>query len=170
MKAPIFNNLLGVDGRRYSLSSFDDKQILVTVFVGNRCPTARVYGDRMRSIQMDYAERGVQLVALNSNNAYLYSDESYPRMVEIAEERGYNFPYLKDEDQSVAKDFGALVTLHVFAFDRERRLKYRGRIDDSRDPVRVTSHDLRNALDDLLANREVKIPDTRPFACTIDYI
>lgn len=170
VKAPTFSNLLGVDGRRYLLSSFDDAQILVVIFIANRCPTARVYGDRMRSIQTDYAERKVELVAMNSNNSYLYSEESYPKMVEIAEERGYNFPYLKDEDQSVAKNFGALVTLHVFALDRERKLRYRGRIDDSRDPSKVTSHDLRNALDDMLANKEVEVPDTRPFACTIDYV
>jgi peroxiredoxin len=90
-------------------------------------------------------------------------------MVEIAKERKFNFPYLKDENQSVAKKFGALVTLHAFVLDSERRLRYRGRIDDSRDPTNVTTHDLQNAIDDLLKNRPVKVPETRPFACSIDY-
>ena len=90
-------------------------------------------------------------------------------MVEVAEEREFNFPYLKDADQSVAKKFGALVTLHAFVLDSERRLMYRGRIDDSRDPTNVTTHDLQNALDDLLESRPVRVPETRPFACSIDY-
>jgi hypothetical protein len=68
---------------------------------------------------------GTQLVAMNSNNAYPCSDESYSKIMEIAEERGYNFPYLNDEDQSIAKNLGPLVTLYVFAFDRELRIKYR---------------------------------------------
>jgi peroxiredoxin len=91
------------------------------------------------------------------------------RMVEVSDERELNFPYLKDETQSVAKSFGALVTLHAFVLDGERRLRYRGRVDDSRDPAKVETHDLRNALDDLLLNREVRVPETRPFACAIEY-
>jgi hypothetical protein len=69
----------------------------------------------------------------------------------------------------VAKSYGALVTLHAFVLDRERRLRYRGRVDDSRDPEKVEVHDLMNALDDLLNGREVRVPETRPFACSIDY-
>jgi peroxiredoxin len=90
-------------------------------------------------------------------------------MMGIAEERNYNFPYLKDEDQSVAKSYGALVTLHSFVIDRERKLRYRGRIDDSRDPLKVTANDLRNALDDLLEDKMIRVPETRPFACSIEY-
>ena len=90
-------------------------------------------------------------------------------MIGIAEERNYNFPYLKDADQNVAKKYGALVTLHAFLLDRERKLRYRGRIDDSRDPTKVTANDLRNALDDVLTDKAVRVPETRPFACAIDY-
>ncbi len=90
-------------------------------------------------------------------------------MVQVAEERAYNFPYLKDEDQTVARKYGALVTLHAFVLDKERKLRYRGRVDDSRDPSKVTTHDLRNALDDLVAGNEVRTPETRPFACAIEY-
>ncbi|HYA77951.1 MAG TPA: hypothetical protein VEF91_04470, partial [Verrucomicrobiae bacterium] len=92
-----------------------------------------------------------------------------PNMVKIASEREFNFPYLKDEDQSVAKGYGALVTLHAFVLDKERRLRYRGRVDDSRDPTKVTIPDLRNAIDDLLEGKAVRVPETRPFACSIDY-
>ena len=167
-KAHYFENLLGTDGKRYSLSTFDDKQILVLVFMANRCPTARVYTERLKTIQKEYGERGIQLLAINSDNQYLFSSETIPKMIEVAKEREFNFPYLKDEDQSVAQRYGALVTLHAFVLDKARRLRYRGRIDDSRDPALVTTHDLINALDDILANQEVRTPETRPFACAIE--
>ena len=165
-KAPSFNDLPGVDGKRYSLSTFEDKQIVILLFMANRCPTARVYTDRLKSIQNEYGPEGVQLVGVNSDNQYFFSDEALTKMIGIADERNYNFPYLKDENQTVAKSYGALVTLHAFVLDKERRLRYRGRVDDSRDPTKVTTNDLRNAIDDLLEDREVKTPETRPFACS----
>jgi peroxiredoxin len=168
-KAPSFNDLPGADGKLYSLSSFDDKQIVILLFMANRCPTARVYTDRLKAIQNDYGPKNIQLVGINSDNQYFFSDEALSKMIGIAEERNFNFPYLKDEDQSVAKKYGALVTLHAFVLDNQRNLKYRGRVDDSRDPAKVTADDLRNALDDLLEGREVRTPETRPFACSIEY-
>lgn len=168
-KAPSFTDLLGVDGKRYSLSTFDDKKIIVLVFIANRCPTARVYTDRLKSIQNEYGQKGVQLIGINSDNQYFYSLEALSKMVEVSQERELNFPYLKDADQSLAKAYGALVTLHAFVLDHERKLRYRGRIDDSRDPSKVTVSDLRNAIDDLLNGAEVRNPETRPFACSIEY-
>lgn len=168
-KAPGFDNLPNVDGKHYSLSSFDDKEIVVLLFIANRCPTARVYSDRLKTIQIEYGNSGVQLVGVNSDNQYFFPLESLGKMVEVFNERQLNFPYLKDQDQKVAKSYGALVTLHAFVLDRERRLRYRGRVDDSRDPEKVEVHDLRNALDDLLGDRDVRVSETRPFACSIDY-
>jgi peroxiredoxin len=168
-KAPIFENLQGTDGKQYSLSSFDNKRIVVLVFMANRCPTARVYTDRLKAIQTDYSEKSVQLVGINSDNQYFFSNETIMKMVEVSDERELNFPYLKDADQSVAKSYGALVTLHAFVLDGERKLRYRGRVDDSRDPTKVAINDLRDALDDLLLNQEVRVPETRPFACAIEY-
>ena len=137
--------------------------------MANRCPTARVYTDRLKAIQTDYGSRGLQLVGVNSDNQYFFSIESLDKMMGIAEERSYNFPYLKDADQSVAKLYGALVTLHAFLLDRFRRLRYRGRVDDSRDPSEVTVSDLRNAIDDVLEGKPVRTPETRPFACAIEF-
>ena len=168
-KAPSFKDLTGVDGKQYSLSTFDDKKIVILLFMANRCPTARVYTDRLKSIQNEFGPKSVQLVGVNSDNQYFFSTEAISKMMGVADERNFNFPYLKDEDQSVAKNYGALVTLHAFVLDNQRRLRYRGRIDDSRDPTKVTTSDLRNALDDLLENREVRTPETRPFACSIEY-
>jgi peroxiredoxin len=168
-QAPSFDNLEGTDGKRYSLSTFSDKQIVVLLFMANRCPTARVYTDRLKAIQADYAPKGVQLVGVNSDNQYFFSLEALTKMVEVASEREFNFPYIKDTDQSLAKRYGALVTLHAFVLDKERKLRYRGRVDDSRDPAKVTTSDLRNALDDLISGREVRTAETRPFACSIEF-
>lgn len=169
-KAPDFTDLQAADGRRYSLRSFDDKPVLVVMFTCNHCPYVVAYEDRMVAIQRDYAEKGVQLVAINSNDDKNYPEDSYPLMVKRAKEKGFNFPYLRDPDQKVAEAYGAVCTPHVFAFDKERRLRYKGRIDDSRDPHQVKSHDLRNAIDDLAAGRNVRTPETRPFGCSIKWM
>jgi peroxiredoxin len=168
-KAPPFNDLPGVDGKKYSLSNFDNKQIVILLFMANRCPTARVYTDRLEAIQNEYGPKSVQLIGINSDNQYFFSTEALSKMIGVAEERHYNFPYLKDEDQSLAKNYGALVTLHAFVLDNQRKLRYRGRVDDSRDPSKVATNDLRNALDDLLEGKEVRTPETRPFACSIEF-
>lgn len=168
-KAPSFDNLEGSDGKRYSLDTFEDRSIVVLIFMANRCPTARVYTDRLKAIQTDYEAKGVQLVGINSDNQYFFPLETITKMAEVFNERELNFPYIKDQDQKVAKSYGALVTLHAFVLDKDRRLRYRGRVDDSRDRQKVESSDLRNALDDLIANRVVRVPETRPFACSIDY-
>ena len=167
---PVFEGLLGTDGRRLGLSRFADREVLVLIFSSNRCPTAKAYGERMNALQRDYGSRGVQLVAINSNDPHLYPDESYPRMAERAAEDRYAFPYLVDDGQRVAKAYGATCTFHVFVLDHTRRLRYEGRFDDSRLTAKVTSHDLRNALDDVLAGRDVRVSTTRPFGCSLDFV
>lgn len=167
---PVFEGLSGTDGERHGFSSFADRDALVLIFSSNRCPTAKAYGERMNVLQHEYGPRGVQLLAINSNDPHLYPDESYPRMVERAAEDRYTFPYLVDEGQLVAKAFGASCTFHIFVLDRERRLRYVGRFDNSRITANVTSHDLRLALDDVLAGRDVRVSTTRPFGCSLDFV
>jgi peroxiredoxin len=165
--APDFGNLLGVDGERYSLSSFQDKRLLVLLFISNGCPTVKASQDRIIRIQRDYSGKNVQLLALNSNNSYLSPTDTYAEMVLRVQEIGFNFPYVKDEDRTVARSYGAVCTPHVFLLDEERKLRYKGRIDDSRNPERVTISNLRNAIKDLLSNRLVGVPETTPFGCSI---
>ena len=167
--APGFEDLLATDGRRYSLGSFADKPVLVVIFSCNHCPYVKDYELRMVEIQRDYASKGVQLVAINANDDRTYPEDSYPRMVERAKQRGFNFVYLRDDDQTIVEDYGAACTPHVFLFDQKRVLRYRGRIDDSRDPSKVKTSDLRNAIDDVLGGVPVRVPDTRPFGCSIKF-
>jgi peroxiredoxin len=169
-EAPSFKNLNGTDGRRYSLNSFDSKPVLVIIFSCNHCPYVQAYEDRMMRIQNDYLSKGVQLAAINSNDDKTYPEDSFPEMVKRAKARSFNFVYLRDADQHVVDSYGAVCTPHVFAFDKERKLRYRGRIDDSKDPSKVTSNDLRNALNDVLEGKIVRVPDTRPFGCSIKWM
>lgn len=167
---PSFEDLLGTDGERYGLSRFADREAIVLIFSSNRCPTAKAYAGRMSDLQADYGTRGVQLLAINSNDPHLYPDEDFARMGDRAREDGYRFPYVVDPGQAVARAFGATCTFHVFVLDRERRVRYEGRFDSARLAENVTSHDLRDALDDLLAGRDVLVPITRPFGCSLDYV
>ena len=166
-RAPAYHGLTGADGRRYSSEDFADKPVLVLVFVGNGCPTVRLYEQRLVESSRRHAANGVQFVLVNSNNAHLSPPDTYERLVERAGRSALPFPYLKDPDGSLARACGAICTPHAFAFDAERRLRYRGRIDDSRTGNRVTTDDLADAVADLVAGREVRVPDTAPFGCAI---
>ena len=165
--APDFDGLLGVDGERYSLGGFADRELLAIVFSCNGCPTVRAAEDGLVALQEAYGEKRVQLLAINSNNSFLSPSDTYEEMVRRAEAKRFNFPYVKDDDGSVAKRFGAARTPHVFLLDGERRLRYRGRIADSRDPAKVKRRDLEIAVEDLLAEKDVDVPETEPLGCAI---
>jgi peroxiredoxin len=168
-KAPDFS-LKGVDGKTHSLSEYKDAKVLVVIFHCNHCPVATAYQDRMIAIQKDYTDKGVQLVAINSNDAGAYPADSFANMKKRAKKKGYNFPYLRDESQKVAKAYGALVTPHVFLFGPERKLLYRGRIDDNwRRPKKVKSKDLRAAIDAVLAGKDVPDASTKQVGCSIKW-
>lgn len=166
-RAPEFRDLLGVDGKRYSLAVFSGHSILIVVFICTGCPTVKANEERLIALQERYGQAGVQLVAINANNPYLSPPDTYDEMVRRAHEKHFNFPYLKDQDGAVAERFGAMSTPHVFVLDASRRLVYKGRIDDTRDPARATYSDLENALHDLFAGLPIKTPETQPFGCAI---
>src|SRR5918992_743164 len=104
--APDFEDLQSADGGSYGLSSFDGSPVLALVFTANGCPTVRVYEKRLMALQEAYGTRGLQVVAINSNNPYLSPPDVYSELVKRAREDGYNFPYLKDEDGSIARSYG----------------------------------------------------------------
>ncbi len=167
--APDFS-LPGVDGKTWSLSSLADKKILVVLFTCNHCPYVQGWEGRMMEIQKDYGPQGVQLVGINANETSKYPEDSFDKMVVRAKELRFNFIYLRDESQAVARAYDAACTPEVFVFDQERRLRYHGRIDDNyQDPKAVQSPDLRNALDDLLAGKSVRTPETPAMGCSIKW-
>src|SRR5437899_13038813 len=105
--APDFGNLLGVDGERYSLSSFQNKRLLVLLFISNGCPTVKACQDRMIKIQRDYSGKNVQLLALNSNSSYLSPADTYAEQVLSVRGKGFHFPYVEDEHGTIASGHGA---------------------------------------------------------------
>ncbi|MGH8017195.1 MAG: redoxin domain-containing protein [Opitutaceae bacterium] len=176
-RAPDFN-LPGIDGRSYSLSDFAEFDVLMVLFTSNHCPTSHSIEQRLQKLRADFSDRSFGLVAINPNHpdgiridelGYGEFNDSFEDMKPYAELNGWDFPYLYDGDkQLTARAYGCLATPHVFVFDKERRLRYAGRFDDSRflDESTVSSPDARNALEDLFAGRPVAAPLTRPHGCS----
>jgi peroxiredoxin len=172
--APDFH-LPGVDGKEYSLADFAKSRLLALVFTCNHCPTAQAYEDRIMQLHADYADRGVALVAISPNDplavrldelGYTEYSDSLDEMKQRAKDRGFKFPYLYDgATQQTSLAYGVLATPQVYLFDAQRKLRYVGRIDDS-DVKTVTSHDARNAIDALLAGKDVPVERTRVFGCS----
>ena len=165
--APNFHELPAIDGRRYSLTSFAAHRLLIVAFICTGCPTVKANEDRLIALQEKYRWAGVQIVAINANNPFISPPDTFEEMTRRAQEKRFNFPYIKDADGRVADQFGALSTPHVFVLDVSRRLVYKGRIDDTRDPARATYSDLENALRDVFAGIPVRAPETTPFGCAI---
>lgn len=162
--------LPGVDDKEHSLSDYSDAEALAVIFSCNHCPYVLAWEDRMVQIQADYANKGVKLLAINSNDVRRYPEDSFPKMKEHAEEKGFNFPYLFDESQEVPRAYGAERTPEVFLFDRSGALQYHGAIDDNYDnPAAVNKQYLRNALDDVLAGETPSVQGTTPVGCTIKW-
>ena len=167
--APDFD-LPGVDGSNHALADFAEAEVLIVVFSCNHCPFVVGSEDRMNALYADYAPKGVAMVAINSNETQNHPTDSLEHMVERARERGFRFAYLRDESQEVALAYGALRTPHFYVFDEKRKLRYTGRMDDSpRQPGHETTHELRDALDALLAGRDVPVPLTNPIGCNVKW-
>lgn len=167
--APDFD-LPAIDGERYTLSRFAEAPYLAVIFSCNHCPYVRAWEDRLIAIQREYAGKGLRLVAINANDPVKYPDDSFEKMVQHAKEKGFNFPYLQDESQEVARAYGATRTPEIFLFDANRTLRYHGTVDDNyEDPNAVTQPYFRAALEALLAGQEPPTVDTAPVGCTIKW-
>jgi peroxiredoxin len=168
-KAPDFN-LPGVDGKHYSLASFKDAKVLIVVFSCNHCPFVIGSEERIARLFADYSPLGVALVAINSNETVKHPNDSFEHMKAHAIEKGYRFPYVRDDSQEVALAYGALRTPHFYVFDEQRRLRYTGRMDDSpRHPGKETTRELRDALDAVLAGKSPAVPLTNPIGCNVKW-
>ncbi len=163
-------SLIGVDDQMHSLADHVDKAALVVIFSCNHCPYVRAWEDRMIALQADYAARGVQFLVISANDPTKYPDDDFPSMKQRAAEKGFNFPYLFDETQAVARAYGATRTPEVFVFDSNRTLRYHGAIDDNHEnPAAVTRHYLREALDAVLSGTQPATTQTPPVGCTIKW-
>lgn len=175
--APDFR-LLGIDGRTHTLADYRQAKLLMVVFLSNHCPYSHASETRLIPLAKEFKAQGLEVVAINPNSpdsvrvdelGYSKYSDGYDEMKLYARDAGFPFPYLFDGDtQTTAKAYGCLATPHVFLFDQERKLRYVGRVDDSRfeDPRTVTSHDARNAVTDLLAGRPVTRPKTIVMGCS----
>ena len=176
-EAPDFS-LPGVDGRQYTLADFSDADIFVVYFTDTHCPTSHGAMSRMLKFVDDFKDESFSFVAINPNHnsglrpdefGHTDYDESFEDSKRYSEDYGWTFPFLYDGDtQEVAKAYGCLATPHVLIFDKERKLRYNGRFDDSRypDPATVKHPDARNAVEALLAGKPVPVETTRPHGCS----
>ena len=176
-RAPDFR-LLGIDGRHHTLDDYKAAKLLMVVFLSNHCPYSHAAETRLIPLAKEFKAKGLEVVAINPNSpdgiridelGYSKYNDGYDEMKLYAREAGFPFPYLYDGDTQVtAKAYGCLATPHVFLFDQQRKLRYVGRVDDSRfeDLQSVTSHDARNAVVELLAGKTVTTPKTTVMGCS----
>ncbi len=168
-RAPDFT-LPGVDGKDYSLGAFKDSKVVVVLFTCNHCPYVQAYEERVISIQRDYAPRGVQLIGVNANDSAGYPEDGFENMVKRAKQKQFNFPYLRDETQRVARAYGAEYTPEAFVLNSKFAVRYIGRVDDNwQHPDKVKTNDLRDAIDAVLAHKKVENPVTHAIGCTIKW-
>ena len=168
---PDFTLENAVDGRNVSPADFADGRALLVMFICNHCPFVKHVMDEITRLGEDYTSRGVGIIAINSNDPIGYPQDGPEHMKRLAEERGWRFPFVFDETQEVAKAFRAACTPDFFLFDSERRLAYRGQLDDSRpsNDLPVDGRDLRGAIDAVLAGRPVSDEQKASIGCNIKW-
>jgi len=179
--APDFS-LPGIDDKTHTLADYKDARVLMIAFISNHCPTSQAAEERIKQLVEANKDKGFQLVAINPNHpdalrpdelGYSIYNDGFDDMKRHAKEQSFNFPYLYDgETQKIARAYGCLTTPHVFVFDAERKLRYKGAFDDSRfaDPATVKVHGAKDAVEALLNNKEVALAETRPHGCSTKWL
>ena len=162
--------LPGVDSKTYSLESFSDKNVLVIIFMCNHCPYVKAVLQRLIALQAETAHQGVQLIGINSNDVDRYPDDSMENMQKITKEKGINFPYLLDVSQEMAKTYDAVCTPDIYVYGTERKLLYRGRIDDNWEhEEKVTQRNLKEAVDCIVVGKKVPDKQISSIGCSIKW-
>lgn len=171
-KAPNFK-LKGVDGNTYSLhNDFLEKRAICIVFTCNHCPYAKAYEDRLIYIAQQFSLQKVQFILINSNDSSSYPEDSFEEMKRRAKSKNFKFPYLRDNTQDVAKQYGAEVTPDCFLLDKDLVLRYRGRIDDNwQYPERVKDKSLMNAISNILSGTPISLEEVekKAMGCSIKW-
>lgn len=169
--APDFTLPDAVSGKKMSLSQFQPSKATVIMFICNHCPYVIHIHDTLLKVASHYQKKGIQFIAINSNDVKKYPDDSPEKMKKLAQQSGFSFPYLFDETQNVAKAYDAACTPDFFIFDKHLHCVYRGRFDES-SPGRntpVTGEDLTNALDAILAGKPVNAQQKPSMGCNIKW-
>ncbi|NBB22673.1 redoxin domain-containing protein [Runella sp. CRIBMP] len=165
--------LKNVDGNVVSLSNYKDKKGVIVVFTSNHCPFSKAYEERIIGLDKKYAAQGFPVLAINSNDAGDYEENSFDNMKKRAQEKGFTFPYLQDETQGVAKAFGATRTPHVFILRNDGgkfTVQYIGTIDDNyQDPAGVTKRYVEDAVSNILMGKPVVVTQTKAVGCAIGW-
>jgi len=167
--APDFD-LMGVDGERYSLSSFGKKHVLVIMFICNHCPYVQAIEDRFIALQRTFESEPVQLIGICSNDPTDYPDDSPESLKKQWQQKEYRFPYLIDDSQETAKAFGAVCTPDIFVYNEKRQLAYHGQLDDNwQHPEKVTREDLKIAIEALLSGKALASSQVPSMGCSIKW-
>lgn len=153
------------NGVKHSLTDFKSSKAIVLMFIATQCPISNAYNERMVELNKDYASKGVVFVGINSNK-----QESIEEIKDHAKKNGFTFVVPKDKNNVIADRFNASVTPEIFVLNGNLEILYHGRIDDSRKQEKVSSNDLRNALDAILSGKQIGVTETKAFGCTIKRI
>lgn len=162
--------LPAVEGKNYSLSSFSESKALVIAFICNHCPYVQAIEERFLNLAHSYDAKDAQFVAICSNDAERYPDDSFEALKTNWQEKEFRFPYLHDDSQAIAKKFGAICTPDFFIYDENRKLAYRGRLDDSwKEPDKVTQEEMREAIDRIIQNQPPLEKQNPAMGCSIKW-
>ena len=170
-KAPDFSLRDAVSQKFVSLSDYEGKNGLLVMFICNHCPYVKHVAPELAKLGRYYIDKGIGIVAIGSNDVTTHPDDGPEKMRQEAMSRGYEFPYLYDEDQEVAKAYAAACTPDFFLFDDRMKLVYRGQLDDSRpgSNLPVTGKDLRTAIEALLLGNTMPGPQKPSIGCNIKW-
>ena len=169
--APDFKLPDTISGKVLSLAELKSDKATLIMFICNHCPFVKHVDEGLVALANDYQDKGVSIIAISSNDVDNYPQDGPELMKEEAEKVGYNFPYLYDESQEVAKAYDAACTPDFYIFDKNLKCAYRGQLDGSRpgNDIPVTGRDIRAALDDIMAEKEVSAPQMPSLGCNIKW-
>lgn len=164
-------SLQNVDGKMISLSNYDDAKGYIVVFTCNHCPYSVAYEDRIIALDKKYKSRGYPVIAINPNNPKAYPEDSFDNMIVRAKEKGFTFPYLFDDGQTIYPQYGATKTPHVYILqktDKGNVVKYIGAIDNNyKDASAASEKYVEDAINALLSNKEIPVKETKAIGCSI---
>ncbi len=162
-------NLKGTDDKFYNSEEYSECELMLVVFTCNHCPYIQAYENRLKEIQKSYKQKLI-LLAINSNDDIQYPEDSFDNMKIRADEKQFNFNYLRDDEQIVAHSFGATHTPEIFLFDKNRKLVFHGKIDDNwQDETKTNNNYLRDAIEEILSGKKISVPETFTIGCTIKW-